>query len=123
MNASKGEEQLTVRDGPDPARLVMPRVNPAVLWQRLPDGAVLLDPTTEIYFGLDPVGARVWELIAGEKESLDELVGAIVGDYPDADAATVRVDLVELIEQLECNGLLLRPVTNGRHNIPAQGHA
>jgi hypothetical protein len=123
MNTSNGEERLTVRGGPDRARLGLPRVNPAVLWQRLPDGAVLLDPKTEIYFGLDPVGARVWELIAGEKESLDELVAAIVGDYPDADAATVRMDLAELIEQLECNGLLLQPVTNGRLDFPAKGHA
>lgn len=102
-------------------RVRVARVNPLVLWQRLPDGAVLLDPATEVYFGLDPVGARVWEFMTEGIDSLGELCAAIVREYPDADAATVRTDVTELIEELESNGLLLAQVTNLQKRVPLEG--
>jgi hypothetical protein len=79
-----------------------------VLFQRLPDGAVLFDAATEVYFGLDPVGARVWELLAGEAGgSLEELCAALVREYPDADPDVVRADVGELLGELARHGLVL----------------
>ena len=86
---------------------MLPRANPRVLFQRLPDGAVLLDTASEVYFGLNPVGARVWELLPPASRTLDDLCAALADEYPDAPAAVLRDDVAELLSQLAEHGLVL----------------
>jgi hypothetical protein len=59
-----------------------------------------------IYYGLDPVGARIWELIQTPR-SLADLEKILVEEY-DAAAERVTADLHELFEQLARAGLVER---------------
>ena len=52
---------------------MLPSANPAVIFQKLDDGAVLFTPETELYFGLNSVGALVWDLLPPRTETLDLL--------------------------------------------------
>jgi hypothetical protein len=56
------------------------RINDDVLWQELQGEAVLLNLKTGVYFGLNPIGTRVWELLAATG-MLRDVVDAIVGEY------------------------------------------
>ena len=42
---------------------MLPRPHPGVLFKTVSDGAVLLHVEEEIYFGLNDVGTRIWQLL------------------------------------------------------------
>lgn len=90
---------------------MLPRANPAVIFQRVDDGAVLFAPASELYFGLNEVGAAIWESLPPVATSLDDLCARVQARYPDAPAETIRADALELLEQLVGDGLALRPGT------------
>lgn len=85
------------------------------MFQALDDGAVLFSPGTELYFGLNHVGARVWELLATSAD-LGSLCGALGELYPDAQPEMLERDVRELLAQLEVEGLVA-----GREPAPGQG--
>lgn len=65
---------------------------------------VLLDYDRGIYYGLDPVGARVWQLLA-EGTTIDGIVEALAEEY-DAARATLQADLETLLRDLEAKELV-----------------
>lgn len=93
--------------GPDPADSPLPIPNPDVIFRALPDGAVLFHSEEEVYFGLNPVGARIWELLPPACGSIEALTEALRGPYPDADPEELRADVVELLDHLRTERLVL----------------
>jgi hypothetical protein len=85
---------------------VLPTRNPKVIFKALATGAVLYSSEEEVYFGLNPVGVRVWELLPPVHQSLDDLCGVIAADYPDAPVDVIRADVSELLEELTRLGLV-----------------
>ena len=85
----------------------LPRPHPSVVFQTVADGAVLLQMEEEIYFGLNSVGARIWQLLAKECSELDELCTSLAKGYPEIDPGVLRTDVVELLEQLEQGKLVV----------------
>jgi hypothetical protein len=83
----------------------LPVANAAVIFRELPDGAVLLATETEIYFGLNEVGTRIWQLLPPASASFDELCARLAREYPDAPLETIRVDVAELLDALLEQGL------------------
>jgi hypothetical protein len=69
-----------------------------VLFRRLEEEAVLLDLRSGIYFGLNDVGARTWQLIL-EHGALSLVLDALVQEY-DADREVVERDLIALAAEL-----------------------
>lgn len=65
---------------------------------------VLLDYEGEIYYGLDPIGARIWELF-GTGRNLGEIIDTLLGEY-DVTREELANDLEGLITELERNGLV-----------------
>lgn len=66
--------------------------------------AVILGLADGVYYGLDGVGARVWELLR-EPRSLAELRDTVVAEY-DVDADTAWRDLLELLGDLAARRLV-----------------
>ena len=75
------------------------RVNDDVLFQELQGEAVLLNLKSGVYFGLDPVGTRIWQLFA-EHEVLSEVAQAVVAEYDVAEDRCSE-DLLKLVDDLE----------------------
>jgi hypothetical protein len=88
---------------------MLPAPHPTVICQQLEDGAVLFAPVTEIYFGLNEVGAKVWRLLPPASHTLDDLCLRLASDYPDVNPATIRADVTELLSQLTAEGLVVSP--------------
>jgi hypothetical protein len=86
---------------------MLPVANPRVIYKALSEGAVLLSTTDEVYFGLNEVGARVWEHLPPVLNTLDELCAEIGAAYPGTDAETIRADISELLAELTEYGLVL----------------
>ena len=78
--------------------------SPQVLVQDVSGEAVLLDLASEQYFGLDPVGARIWALI-GEVSLLGDVHERLCRDF-DVDPARLEHDLLALVDELSGAGLV-----------------
>jgi len=69
-----------------------------VLFRQLDDEAVLLDLKSGTYFGLNDLGARIWQLIL-EHGSLSRVRDVLVQEYA-TDGSVIERDLLELGRQL-----------------------
>ena len=79
-------------------------VGEGVLFQQLQDEAVLLNLGSGQYFGLDPVGTRIWNLLA-EGKPLADVVATIVAEY-EVETGKCETDLLKLLGDLEAQGLV-----------------
>lgn len=91
------------------AEPILPHPHPAVMFREVSDGAVLLQMEDEIYFGLNEVGARIWQLLPPVSSSLEALCASMSLLYPDVPPEQISTDIAELIEQLLENRLLVEP--------------
>jgi hypothetical protein len=75
-----------------------------VISRSVGDEAVLLDLQSGLYFGVDPVGRRIWELAAGGS-SLGEIVEAILAEF-DVERPAAEADVLAFVSLLVERGLL-----------------
>lgn len=65
---------------------------------------VMLDPRDSRYYGLDPIGRRIWELLERPRP-VDELCAALQDEF-DVPPETCRSDVFAFLEQLSDARLL-----------------
>ena len=70
----------------------------------LGEEAAILHMRSGVYYGLDPVGARIWKLL-DQPTSVKDLRTAIVDEY-DVEPAKCERDLLALLEKLRTEGLI-----------------
>jgi len=68
------------------------------------DELVLLDYEEEVYYGLDPIGARIWELLNSGR-TLGEIIDTLLAEY-DVTRDALAADVERVVGDLETNGLL-----------------
>lgn len=73
------------------------------LVQQVGDESVLLDMASEQYFGLDPIGTRIWNLLQ-ELGDVQATFERLCDEY-DADPEHIRHDLLAVLQQLADAGL------------------
>ena len=92
----------------------LPTPTPNVIFRRLPEGGVIYSTSSEIYFGLNDVGARIWELLPPACKHFADMCGALERDFPDATAALIRRDVTRYLDELVANALVVpAPATDG----------
>jgi hypothetical protein len=87
-----------------PADRVM--AHPSVIGRDLDGETVLLDLHSGVYYGLDPIGTRVWNLLMDHHTV--EQVYAIMADEYDVDPEALRRDVLALVGELCERGLAVR---------------
>jgi hypothetical protein len=75
-----------------------------VLIRFLDQESVLLNLNTEKYFGLDPVGTRMWQLLTSAP-TIDVAFFQLIDEY-DVEPETLRANLSDLLNRLAENGLI-----------------
>jgi hypothetical protein len=75
-----------------------------VLARQVGEEAVMLDLARGTYFGLDPVGARIWQLL-GQGKTLAEVCDAMVDEY-DVSREVIERDVAKLVQELVDRGLV-----------------
>ena len=88
------------------------RIPDDVVFRVLGDEAVILNLSTGIYFGLDTVGTRMWQLIT-EYGSTEQAREALLAEY-EVEEGQLRQDLDLLIQQLKDKGLLITEAWEAR---------
>ena len=86
----------------DPVAATTPLPVPVagVVFQHVPGGAVLLSTADEVYFGLNGVGAQIWEMLSPAGASVEDACARLLARYPDADPARVAHDVATLLAAL-----------------------
>jgi hypothetical protein len=74
-----------------------------VVWRELDGEAVLLDLSSELYFGLDEVGTRMWALLEADRP-LGEVHRLLLAEF-EVGAEELWRDLAELVGRLVAAGL------------------
>jgi hypothetical protein len=70
----------------------------------LGEESAILNLKNSVYYGLDPVGARVWTLLK-EAKSVSALRDTLLDEY-DVEAERCERDLLELLEKMRGEGLI-----------------
>lgn len=86
---------------------MLPLPNPQVIYRPLSEGAVLFATADEVYFGLNTVGARVWESLPPAHDTLEALCTALEREYPDVAPEVLRSDVLELLSELAAQKLVV----------------
>ena len=97
MNTARTEVALTLDS----------RVRPSdkTLFRNVEGEAVLLGLDAGAYFGLDPVGTRIWELLA-ERQLLRDVLSGIVQEF-EVDEPRAEADLLRLVRELAARKLVV----------------
>jgi hypothetical protein len=88
---------------------MLPSPNPAVLFQPVSEGAILLHTEQEIYFGLNSVGVEIWQMLPPACSRMEEVCDALAQRYPEVPEDDLRSDVAELLETLTAQGLVIAP--------------
>lgn len=79
-------------------------IPPQVMARQVGDETVILDLASGSYYGLDAVGARIWQLL-GEDKNLAEVCEAMLAEY-DVTREEFERDLDDLLTALAGKGLI-----------------
>jgi len=82
----------------------VPVQNEDAAWRMVDDECIIVMPETAQATVLNPVAARIWELMDG-KRSLGQIVETIVSEY-DVDSATAEKDASDFVNELTTRGLM-----------------
>jgi len=79
-------------------------LSPDTVYRELDGEAVILHLESGQYYGLDPIGTRIWELIADHSRPRD-IAAVLVGEY-DVSPRQLEADLLDLLARLAERSLI-----------------
>jgi hypothetical protein len=80
------------------------KISDNVLFQQINNECVLLNMESEQYFGLDDIGARIWQILS-EDGSTEKALTQLQAEY-EVDGEILRQDLTNLLSELENEKLI-----------------
>ena len=89
----------------DTADAPLPVPAPSAIFKGLSEGGVIFSAATEVYFGVNTIGARIWELLPPVYSTVGEVCAALVTQYPEAGATRIQADVLKFLEELTASGL------------------
>jgi hypothetical protein len=79
-------------------------IPPEVMARQVGDETVILNLANGTYFGLDPTGARIWQLLS-EGKGLAYVCAALLDEY-EISPNKLEADIDRLLGELSANGLV-----------------
>lgn len=85
------------------------------------EGGVLFSSESEVYFGVNPVGAIIWELLP-TCSTVEHLVSTLGQRFSDVGIDRIERDVATFLADLRANGLVIdNHADAGGSNSPATG--
>lgn len=85
----------------------LPTPSASAIFKPLAEGGVLFSTETEVYFGVNVIGARIWELLPPASKTFGELCAALAAQYSDVSPAQIQKDVQKFLDDLIENGLVV----------------
>jgi hypothetical protein len=83
------------------------QVSQKVLSSKIDEEVILMSFEADSYFGIDPVGSRIWELLSEKPASINELVVILVDEY-EVDEETCRKQVQIFIDEMYTKKLIIK---------------
>lgn len=83
------------------------QITPEVISSKIDEEVILMSIEADSYFGLEPVGSRIWELLSKQPASVDELVTSLMEEY-EVDEATCRDDVQQFLDDMSAKKLIIQ---------------
>ena len=90
----------------------LPVPSPSTIFRPVAEGGVLFSTTTEIYFGVNTVGARIWGMLPPANMTVGELCAAMMSAFPEVSETRIRDDVRQFLEELLTHGLVVTSPSN-----------
>ena len=81
------------------------QVSQEVLSSKIDEEIILMSIKADSYFGIDPVGSQVWEIISKQPLTTSEIVQLMMEDY-EVDEETCRADVQAFIDSMYARKLI-----------------
>ncbi len=104
MNRSTATSNASPRPKPPVSLDSRVRIPESVVFKELAGETVLLHLDSGVYFGLDPVGTRIWQLLQQHRQ-LRDVLPALVQEF-EVEEEPCRADLLQFGATLCSHGLL-----------------
>ncbi|HEX4933999.1 MAG TPA: PqqD family protein [Gemmatimonadaceae bacterium] len=88
------------------AYIRLPKPKSDLIFKTLADGGLIFSPELEVYFSVNAVGARVWNLLPPVTDSLETMVAMLAQEYTDVTSDVIRGDVEELLAEFAAQGLV-----------------
>lgn len=88
---------------------------PHVMHEMIDDEVVVINLDTGIYYSFDDVAGRIWQLLAGEGRSADDLVAQLAMAYA-GDRDFIKASVARFLDQLRAEQLAV--VVEGEPSAP-----
>jgi len=82
------------------------RVSPEVLSSKIDKEVILMSIKADSYFGLDPIGSHIWDLLSRQAATVNEFVELIKEEY-EVDGETCKKDVQSFIDDMSVKKLIL----------------
>jgi hypothetical protein len=79
-------------------------VQPSVIYRDVSGEFVLLNLQSGVYYGLDAIGSRMWQLLT-EQRDVDEVCAILIDEY-ETSSDVLRADVDRLVSELAEKGLV-----------------
>lgn len=76
-----------------------------IIWRRIDSETMILDLEKDIYYSLNDVGARIWELL--DKGTSIKRINEIICEEYDVDDSTASKDIAKIIEKFGKEKLII----------------
>jgi hypothetical protein len=83
------------------------KTSPKVLSSKLDEEVILMSIEADSYFGVDPVGSYIWELLAKNPATIEELVIMLMDEY-EVDENTCKNDVEFFISEMSTRNLIFQ---------------
>lgn len=92
----------------------LPEPAPTTIFKRLEEGGVLFSTESEGYFGINAVGARIWELLT-VSASFEQMCDELAAVYHDVGLDEIKRDVASFLDDLIASGLVVSQPAKSPH--------
>ncbi|MGQ0649175.1 MAG: PqqD family protein [Gemmatimonadaceae bacterium] len=100
----------------------LPKPAPAAIFRAMAEGGVLFSSESEVYFGVNPVGAIIWELLP-QCDTVEQLVSTLAQRFSDVGVDRIQRDVSSFLTDLRANGLVIDAPSDGAGGSAAPNRA
>ncbi len=83
------------------------QVSKEVLSSKIEEEIILMSVEADAYFGIDPIGSHIWDLLSKQPASINELVELLMQEY-EIDKETCIQDVQSFINEMASRKLIFK---------------
>lgn len=96
----------------------LPKPAPSAIFRNMAEGGVLFSSESEVYFGVNPVGSIIWDLLP-TASTFEDLCAALSQRFTDVGLDRITRDVQAFLADLRANGLVVDVAPDERQSAPS----